>query len=139
MGSAVRDLAHFAVNLVKLTTTDLLGDLDAITTVRSVKVGPARNFHDNTSLIDKHSGQFSNDSPPLSEAGSAPSGQSQVEVCSVESGPAELEEWHGIHDTTLEMTAIVAESTSSPSLDHRQLLVKPFAGMSELYPSTHHV
>jgi hypothetical protein len=97
------------------------------------------NFHDNTSLIYKHPDQFSNDSPPLSEAGSVPSGQSQDEVCSDESGPAELEEWHGIHDTTLEMTAIVAESTSSPSSDHRQLLVKPFAGMSELYPSTHHV
>ena len=116
-----------------------MGDLDAITTVHSVKVGLARKFHDNTSLIDKHSGQFFNDSPPLSEAGSAPSDQSQVKVCSDEIGLAELEEWHGIHDTTIEMAAIDAESPSNLSSDHRQLLVKPSESTSELYPSTHHV
>lgn len=140
MGWAVRDLTHFIINLIKLTTTDLLGDLDAITTARSVKpeVGPTHNLHDNASFIYKRSNQFPHDSPSLSEAGSVPSDQSQDEVCSDESEPGELEEWHGIHDTTLEVAALGAKSPTNPLLDHRQLPVKSSASTSELY-STHHV
>lgn len=99
--------------------SDLLGDLDAITTVRSVK----------------HPDQFSDDSPPLSETGLVPSDQNQEEVRPDESGPAELEEWHGIHDTTLEIAALGAEPHSNPWSEHRQLPVKPpTAGSSRYLP-----
>ena len=36
----MRNLVRFSINLVELTTADLLCGLDAITRVRSVKVGP---------------------------------------------------------------------------------------------------
>ncbi|KAH9068370.1 hypothetical protein EDB83DRAFT_2376106 [Lactarius deliciosus] len=99
---------------------DLLGDLDAITTVRSVK----------------HPDQFSNNPFPLSETGLVPSDQNQDEVCSDdESEPPELEEWHGIHDTTLEMAALGAESQTNPLSDYQQLPVgSPAAGSSRYVP-----
>ena len=89
--------------------------------------------HLNHPLIYKHPDQFFNDSFPLSETGLASSYQNQNEVCSDERGPAELEEWHGIQDTTPEVAASGAESHTDPSSDHRQLPVKPPTGMSELY------
>ena len=89
----------------------------------------------NTSLIYKYPDQFADDSPPLTEAGSISSDQSQDELFSDESGLAELEEWHGIRDTTLES----AESSTNPSSDHQQLHVKSFAGTSELSLSTRHI
>ncbi|KAH9002936.1 hypothetical protein EDB86DRAFT_2894059 [Lactarius hatsudake] len=98
---------------------DLLGDLDAITTVRSVK----------------HPDQFSGDPFPLSETGLVPSDQND-EVCSDdESEPPELEEWHGIHDTTLEMAALGAGSQTNPLSDHQQLPVRsPAAGSARYVP-----
>ena len=89
----------------------------------------------NTSLIYKYPGQVADDSPPLTEAGSISSDQSQDEVFSDESGLAELEEWHGIRDTTLESI----EGSTNPSLDHRQLHVNSSAGMSELCLSIRHI
>ncbi|KAI9440011.1 hypothetical protein H4582DRAFT_2111151 [Lactarius indigo] len=99
---------------------DLLGDLDAITTVRSVK----------------HPDQLSNDSFSLSETGLVSSDLHRDEVCSDnESKLAELEEWHGIHDTTLETTVLGAESKTNPSSDHQQLPVEsPAAGSSRYVP-----
>lgn len=95
--------------------------------------------HLNHPLIYKHPDQCFNDSFPLSETGLASSNQNQNEVCSDERGPAELEEWHGIQDTTPEVAASGTESHTDPSSDHRQLPVKPPAGMSELYSPTHYV
>ncbi|KAH9015184.1 hypothetical protein EDB84DRAFT_1634669 [Lactarius hengduanensis] len=94
---------------------DLLDDLDAITT---------------------HPDQFSNDPFPLSETGLVPSDQNEHEVCSDdEHEPRELEEWHGIHDTTLEMAALGAESQTNPLSDHQQLPVgSPTAGSSRYVP-----
>ena len=89
----------------------------------------------NTSLIYKYPDQFADDSPPLTEAGSISSDQSQDEVFSDESGLAELEEWHGICDTTLES----AEPSTNPSSDHQQLHVKSLVGRSELCLSTCHI
>ncbi|KAI9461662.1 hypothetical protein BJY52DRAFT_1357376 [Lactarius psammicola] len=103
---------------------DLLGDLDAITTMRSVK----------------HPGQSPNDLFPLSETGLVPSDQNQDEVCSDESNsePAELEEWHGIHDTTLGMAAALgADSHTNTSSHHQQRPVKPPAAGSSRYVPPH--
>ena len=89
----------------------------------------------NTSLIYKYPDQVADNSPPLTEAGSISSDQSQGEVLSDESGLAELEEWHGIRDTTLESV----KSFANPSLDHQQLHVNSFAGMPELCLSTRYI
>ncbi|KAH9178229.1 hypothetical protein EDB89DRAFT_2111852 [Lactarius sanguifluus] len=96
---------------------DLLGDLDAITT---------------------HPDQFSNDPFPLSGTGLVPSDQNQDEVCSDdESEPPELEEWHGIHDTTLEMATLGVESQTNPLSDHQLLPVGPPAAGSSRYVPPH--
>lgn len=96
--------------------SDLLGGLDAITSVRSVK----------------HPDQFSDDSSPLTEAGSVPSDQSPDEASSDdESGSAEPLEWYGIHDIVLESV----ESSTNHSSDRRQLPVKSsMVGSSRYLP-----